>query len=380
MGLAIALFLRRKLIGLILLVGFSFNPTSGAAVPVIIRGREIYVGQQRFFMKGVCYSPNPVGHRGSDSPRSDFFTKKWREIYRRDLPLMREMGVNCVRVYGWEPKADHREFLDLAWNEGRQPIRLLVSTWIDPQTDWTSERAVNRVKSEWSAIAKKVRKHPALLGYLVGNELNQAPGNRSLHALWTAVNGIAGAIRKVDDEHLITTALSDSELLVHLQLGTKIATNLNAWCLQTYRGDSFKALFTDYARISTTPLFISEFGVDAFDGRYRREFPDNARIPGEWILRLWSEIEANRVIGSGGAVFAWTDEWWKAGKAASHDAGGWLNGAFPDGQANEEWWGIHRVRQGKPDVLEPRAAFELLRAAWSKGEVSSGETQPGDLR
>jgi len=356
-----------------LLLALALAATTLTSAPLTIRGREIFIDGQRFVMKGVCYSPNPIGHSGAESPRSDFFTKKWRAVYQRDLPRMREMGVNCVRVYGWETKADHREFLDLAWNDGRQPIRVLVSEWIDPHTDWTSDRTVKRLKSDWAALAKKVRNHPAVLGYMVGNELNQAPGNRSLHALWPAVNEIAGAIRKVDDQHLVTTAISDSELLVNLRLGTKIATNLNAWCLQTYRGDSFKSLFSDYAAISTKPLFISEFGVDAYDGRYRREFPDNARVPAEWILRLWSEILANRSIASGGAVFAWTDEWWKAGKAASHDAGGWWNGAFPDGQANEEWWGLHRVRAGKPDVLEPRAAFDLLKAAWSTQVTTPAE-------
>jgi hypothetical protein len=365
--------LPRPLISLRAVLGLALTAAIGpvSAGPLSVHGREIVIDGQRFVMKGVCYSPNPIGHSGADSPRSDFYTRKWRDIYRRDLPRMREMGVNCVRVYGWGAKADHREFLDHAWNGGRQPIRVLISTWIDPQTDWTSRRAVSRLKTEWSAIARNSRKHPAVLGYLVGNELNQAPGNLSLHALWPALDEIAAAIRRVDDQHLISTALSDSELLVQLQLGERLATNLNAWCVQTYRGSSFKTLFADYARISGKPLFVSEFGVDAFDGPRRQEFPDNARVPAEWVLRLWTELRANDLIASGGAVFAWSDEWWKAGRPSSQDAGGWWNGAFPDGQANEEWWGIHRVRPGKPDVLEPRALFDLLKAAWTTNAAST---------
>ena len=48
---------------------------------------------------------------------------------------MRELGANCVRVYGGSPTADHTKFLDRAWNGGHQPLRILVSRWIDPATD-----------------------------------------------------------------------------------------------------------------------------------------------------------------------------------------------------------------------------------------------------
>ena len=133
-----------------------------------------------------------------------------------------------------------------------------------------------------------------------------------------------------------------------------------------YRGNSFKGLFDDYARASNKPMFASEFGLDAWNARQGRELAENADVQADVIEALWKELERNRNIASGGAVFEWSDEWWKHGRAASHEAGGWLNGAFPDGQADEEWWGIHRVRPGTPDVLEPRAAVERLRKLWSK--------------
>jgi hypothetical protein len=80
---------------------------------------------------------------------------------------------------------------------------------------------------------------------------------------------------------------------------------------------------------------------------------------------LWKEIEANSLIASGGAVYCWNDEWWHHGRTTAQEPGGWRNGAFPDGWADEEWWGIYRVRRGKPDVLEPRAAVETLRRLWA---------------
>lgn len=315
-------------------------------------------------MKGVCYAPTPVGRRGSEAPHGDFFTKEWKAIYERDLPLMRSIGVNCVRVYGWKPDADHEDFLNAAWNGGVQPIRVLVSNWVDPYTDWRSRRAMEALKRDWGRIAERAKDHPALLGYLVGNELNHAYWNRSLPSVWTSLNEIAAEIRRHDTNHLITTALGDGEVMQNLRAGVKEAPLINAWCVQTYRGDSFKTLFIEAYTVLNKPLFVSEFGLDAYDARIRHEYVANAATQAKWIETLWKEIEANSLIASGGAVFCWSDEWWRHGRTTAQEPGGWRNGAFPDGWADEEWWGIYRVRRGKPDVLEPRAAVETLRRLW----------------
>jgi hypothetical protein len=331
---------------------------------VVITNREVRLDDQRFIMRGVCYNPTPAGQDGRRPPHGDYFTGDWRAVYRRDLPRMREMGVNCVRVYGWSATADHTEFLDLAWNGGKQPIHVLIGRWIDPYTDWRSVPAVAALKAEWAAVVQRARDHPATLGYMVGNELNQAPGNRSLPQLWPALNEIAGEIRRHDTNHLVTTALSDHELVSHLRAAERFGTNFNVLGVQVYRGAGFKGLFEEFAAASRKPLFVTEFGMDAFNARYGREFMENAQLPADVVTALWKELVKNSAIASGGAVFSWCDEWWKHGRAASHDPGGWPNGAFPDGQADEEWWGLHRVHSGNPDVLEPRAAFEALKKLW----------------
>jgi hypothetical protein len=331
---------------------------------VEVRGRSVTVDGQPFLMKGVCYAPNPIGHSGEQAPNGDFFTTHWRAVYARDLPLMRDMGVNCVRVYGWSPAADHDDFLDLAWNGGHRPIHVLINRWIDPGTDWNSPAAVAALQGEWAGIATNAMHHPGTLGYVIGNELNGAGWNPSLGSLWAALNAVAGEIRRHDTNHLVTTALSDSGLIGSIAARNAGMTNLNAWCVQVYRGDSFKTLFADYAAASGKPLFVTEFGLDAYDVRSGGEYADNAAVQGQWILKLWNELAANSAVASGGAVFEWCDEWWKAGNSALHSAGGWSNGAFPDGQADEEWWGIHRVVAGSPNAVEPRAAYGALRGAW----------------
>jgi RimJ/RimL family protein N-acetyltransferase len=339
--------------------------TVSRGAPATIVGRAVNIAGTPFQMRGICYNPVPIGLDGRQAPHADFFTPAWRELYLRDLPKMRQMGVNTVRIYGWAPGADHREFLDLAWNSGRDPIRVLISQWVDPYTDWNSPAAVAALKEEWSSIALAARDHPATFGYLVGNELNLARWNRSLPDLWPAWNEVAAGIRQQDTNHFITTALADSALLENIREGDLHAPNLTVWCVQAYRGTGFKTLFKDYSAVTKKPLFVTEFGMDAYNTRTRQEYPDNAAVQADMVTALWQELATNSGIVSGGCVFEWSDEWWKQGRAVDHDVGGWPNGAFPDGQADEEWWGIHRVASGNVNSLEPRAVAAKLKQLWA---------------
>jgi hypothetical protein len=79
-------------------------------------------------------------------------------------------STSCV--YGWDPAAKHTGFLNAAYNGGQRPIYVLLNRWVDPSTDWTKTNAVNGLAADWVTLATNVMHHPAVLGYLIGNELN----------------------------------------------------------------------------------------------------------------------------------------------------------------------------------------------------------------
>src|SRR4029079_6124993 len=84
---------------------------------------------KRFYIKGMVYSPSPIGQFPFDSTLKNSNSAIWS----RDLPLMRAMGVNAIHVYNVTPPPYDSQtgpifnFLKAAWNGGSSPIYVVMS-------------------------------------------------------------------------------------------------------------------------------------------------------------------------------------------------------------------------------------------------------------
>ena len=87
------------------------------------RAKFFFEGDHKFFIKGVTY--------GTFAPDAGGFYVGPPEKARVDLSMMREVGVNGVRVYHAPPKW----FLDLAYEFG---IRVMVTLWWGQNVDFLS--------------------------------------------------------------------------------------------------------------------------------------------------------------------------------------------------------------------------------------------------
>jgi hypothetical protein len=347
-----------------------------AATVVTVSGRQIFVNAQPVILRGVCYQPTPIGENPSQAyPWGDYCSFVYGSIYERDLPNLRRMGANVVRVYGWDHAASHTDFLNKAYNGGRDPIYVLLNRWIDPGSDWSNPSVVEAIKNDYRALAANVGSHPAVLGFIIGNELNRANGANT--NFWNAINSIAAALKTAAPDRLVTTSTAEGINEI-AQINSRM-TSLDAWCVQSYRGGSFGNLFSSYQTASAKPLLLTEFGMDAFDQRTGQLFANNALAVADALQNLWREIRLNQSIVSGGCVFSYSDEWWKAvGLPNAHDTGGHAN-PFPDGFSNEEWFGIFGAQDNgaNPDLLQPRALFSRLETLWATPLVRLSASDAG---
>ncbi|MCI0745141.1 MAG: hypothetical protein L0Y58_07030 [Verrucomicrobia subdivision 3 bacterium] len=335
-----------------------------AATNVTVSGRQILVDGQPFIARGVCYQPTPIGHNPSAAPPwGDYYTLSYRSIYERDLPNMRQMGANLIRVYSWDTTASHLDFLNKAYNTNRQPLYVLLNRWINPQSDWSNPSVVAALTNEFRNLALNAASHPTVLGVIIGNELNR--GNESNSNFWNAVNRIAAAVKRVATNKLVTVAVTDIPAVIG-QWNAHM-TNIDCWSVQVYRGTSFGSFFNTYSNGSSKPLLITEYGLDAFNQTTGAIYPNNAQAVADAVQTLWRQMRTNRLVASGGCLFSYADEWWKAaGTVNVHDPGGFPRTGYPDGFSNEEWYGIFGIADNgtNPDILQPRALFSKLEYLW----------------
>ena len=135
-------------------------------------------------LRGATYSPTPIGTNWF----TDFFVEEQRGIWERDLPLMRRMGANAVRVYELTADGDHTAFLDMCYALN---ITVIAGFPLDASRhdlrDTTSEVA-DLTQLNYNDLSLKdtknllrqaieANRHPAIGMWTIGDEINK-PINR----------------------------------------------------------------------------------------------------------------------------------------------------------------------------------------------------------
>jgi hypothetical protein len=296
-------------------------------------------------LHGVCW--NPVGV-GSVHPEG----LDYAGFASVDIPLMVELGVNVVRTY--EPLLD-RAVLDQLW-----AARIRVIESIYPWGGAEASVVTERVRA--------VKDHPAILYYALGNEWNYnglyvgLTHQQSLERL----NEAARLVRAEDPSHPIVTVYGE------LPTPETIAAmpDIDIWGINAYRGLGFGDLFDAWRARTDKPMFIAEYGADAYNANLPGYDPDSQALAAAALTREILEQAARGGPGApvlGGTIFKWADEWWKdaAGDPRAQEVGGVApgGGPYPDQVFNEEWWGIVDVER------TARPAFASLREVFAQFAV-----------
>lgn len=320
---------------------------------VQVQGRALYVDGKPFFIKGVCYQPVPVG--------GDYTYPWWEypEIYEKDFDMMQQMGVNTIRMWRYLPNTvDAKAFMDSAYNHGIY----VIMNFYPPDSGYSDPTFRETLKNEFINNMVSVWKdHPAILFWAIGNEHNYRVPPAELGYWYQFVNECAQAAHSVDPNHPV--AIVNGEI-GNIGVYDAYIPYVDIWGANVYRGESFGDLFSVYASVSDKPFWLSEYGCDAVDGTTVDEYGQASVVASQW-----GEIDLNSFLNEGvcigGTLMEWSDEWWKAGDAWSHDFGG-FSGADPrDGFMNEEWWGVVDVNRN------PRVVYNTLKNLWAQTGIAS---------
>ena len=408
-----------------LFLEFSSTPAGAAATGstnFTVSGSKILLNGKRLFVKGVDYSPTPAGAGPGNKPFSDYYWPAWKDRWQWDLNKMRSMGINCVRLYGMQTYYDHTAFLDYAWNKGHNPIYVFLPYWFgsgimdQPQTDR------DNIKDGFTQLAKKYGGHPAVIGYILVNEVISAStcGNSAyfqfIHDLGKAVHDDSKdkKLTLIAETDSMTACPNAAQCADCSYSGTSCTNNpveayffpeneqnmseIDIIGINSYRGamnTGFDCLFAQIKQRTDKPFLITEYGCpadkhagDTYDGK-PAELENNAAAQGTFIEAHWNDIVKNSEVASGGFIFAWSDEWWKSDHVTVHNSKYEGNGDqsrsdnFPGHFWDDEWFGLFSIApgagrsidhafnaDGSPvlpvDVLTPRAAVQNVTNMFHK--------------
>ena len=373
--------------------GFCATP-KGTASPAKVDikstgagGYLLYVNEKPFLIKGVGYNPTPIG-KGYDY---DFFTDS-NKPWLVDGPLMKQAGINCVRVYSPGNDLEKvKEFISDMYE--KFGIYTLMSDWLKsesyPPANYADQTFQNKTKKRILRVAEALKDEEGLLFWILGNENNYTfSGNtgfwtseeiekiaeprqkqiRKAEIYYSFVNDLAKEIKKIDSLHPIALGNGEDGFL---NVASGICKDTDVLAINIYRGKRVGNLFNNIRNCFDKPILLSEFGCDSYNAY---KLFDDQEIQSEFLLAQWEDLYSNTAFSGkedgnvlGGIIFEWSDEWWKHNESYEdawtihNTEAGWSHGAyFHDIRAennlnmNEEWFGIVALDKEIQDGINKR--------------------------
>ncbi|MEO7653400.1 MAG: glycosyltransferase, partial [Bryobacteraceae bacterium] len=251
-----------------------------------VRGKFLFVGNQKLFIRGVTY--------GTFRPNDDGEQFPSVEMVRCDFELIAANGMNAVRTYTVPP----RWLLDLAEENG---LFVMVGLpWEQHITFLDEPGRAAGIERNVKASLKTCAGHPAVLCYSIGNEIpasivrwhGRKAVERFLRQLYRAAKaedpqGLVTYVNFPTTEYLQLPFLDFVSFNVYLESQDKLQSYLAR--LQTLAGDR--------------PLVMAEVGLDS-----RRNGEREQAAALDWQVRMTFSAGC-----AGMFVFAWTDEWYRGG-------------------------------------------------------------------
>jgi len=358
------------------------------------QGVSLLVNGKSLMINGMNWDYFPIGTNFTYSlwAQPDDFI---REALDAEMPLLKNMGVNAIRVYvGIQPKwikyiyENYGIYTMLNHSFGRYGLTL-NGNWV-PNTDYGNPLAQELLLKEVTDLVKEYQNTPGLLLYLLGNENNyglfwkgaetedipfdKRESTAGAKALYKLFNKAVLSMKEINNAHPVAICNGD---LLFLDIIAAECKDIDILGLNMYRGASFGDAFQKTKEVLNKPILFTEFGSDAFNARTNKE---DQQAQAYYLINNWKEIYENAAgvgkVGNciGGFTFMFSDGWWKNKQTEDLDIhdnhaswinGGYLNDYVPGiNNMNEEWYGI--CAKGATDerghyLLYPRAAYYSLQ-------------------
>ncbi|EPY50165.1 cell wall protein Gas5 [Schizosaccharomyces cryophilus OY26] len=290
----------------------SIGRIVSASTPHIeVRGNAFFNSEsnERFYLRGVDYQP------GGSSSTTDPLAVT--ENCKRDIPYLKDLNVNTIRVYQVDNTANHDECMKELEDAGIYVLLDLA----------TSKNSISRLDaaSSYNAIYLQgifasidaFKDYNNVLGFFAGNEVANEPKNAATTTWVKAALRDAKKYIKNNSKRQIPVGYSAADVAeIRVQCADFFACgdddearadfygmNMYEWCGSgsSFSLSGYDQRMKDFANYSI-PLFLSEYGCNTVsiesDGTPDRPFNE--------VDALFSDKMAS--VFSGGLVYEYTEE------------------------------------------------------------------------
>jgi len=281
-----------------------------------VRGKFFFIDNEAFYARGVTY--------GTFSPLEDGSEYPIPEVVERDFAQMAVNGINAVRTYTVPP----RWLLDSARRHG---LHVMVGLSVERYIGYLADNGKKSPPNVGALVRGAVRAcaaHPAVLCYTIANEI-PAPIVRWIgpRRVERYLERLCRAVKAEDPQAVVTYVNYPST--EYLQLPFLDFVCFNVYLESQERLEAYLARLQNLA--GERPLVLTEVGLDSL-----RHGEEKQAYTLDWQIRT-----AFAAGCAGAFVYAWTDEWFRAGAAV------------------DDWdFGLtRRDRSPKPALAAVREAF-----------------------
>lgn len=246
----------------------------------------------QFFIRGVAYQQN-VGANDKLSfvdPLAD------GDACKRDIPYLKQLETNVIRVYALDVKKDHSECMDLLQENGIYVIADLSEP----------DLSINRNDPQWNVdlydrytgVVDLFHNYSNVLGFFAGNEVTNRKSNTNASAYVKAAVRDTKAYIKAQGYRKIPVGYSandDKDIRVSLadyfacgdyeDRADFFGINMYEWCgSSTYSTSGYSDATSDYKNLGI-PIFFSEYGCNRVQPR---KFQEVGTLFGSQMTDVWS--------------------------------------------------------------------------------------------
>lgn len=387
------------------------------------RSWKMLVHGQQYFIHGLCYAPVKVGEipwewdwtRGDENTNGiiDLFEiwvdknnnnrRDEDEPLTTDGELLRDLGCNTIKLYITDPELPAFNIFLFRRLYAEYGIRVIVGNFLgaychgsgaewDAGTDYTLRIQQDSMLASVTNMVEKLKNEPWVLAWILGNENNMASSETGVNATRTNagkypetyarfLNRVAKKIHEIDPNHPVGIGNLMTGLVDYYG---KFAPEIDFLGANSYLGeDGFGATWEKVRRNMNRPVVITEFGCDSY--WTDRGIDEGAQ--GKYLIGNWRDIVYNSAGNEGagnsigGFVFEWVDEWWKhtinyfEDSPSNQCIEAVFPMPFPDGYAQEEWFGIASQGNGKNSPFQRalKKSYGMLKEEWARNRETGKE-------